>query len=66
VYQRGAGLYVRFPHMSCRRTYSPLQVGRSRSSLPSKVKLATLALTASWISSTCCATTDSTCGSSNM
>lgn len=38
-----------------------LQLGLRRSSLPSKVKLRSLALTASWISITCCATTDSTC-----
>jgi hypothetical protein len=36
-------------------------VGLSVSCEPSNVKLFTLALTASWISSTCCATTDSTC-----
>lgn len=38
-----------------------LQVGRRGSSLPSNMKLFTLALTAIWISKTCWATTDSTC-----
>lgn len=38
-----------------------LQLGLSVSSLPSKVNVLSFDLTASWISSTCWATTDSTC-----